>query len=110
MARLTKDNVEIGMGATTLGWSDRYSHTVIAISENKSKITLQRDKAVRLTQPEFIPGGFSAICTNNSDIKYDITPDPKGSLTYVYAKKNGEYFDGGKPVIVGRSEYYDYNF
>lgn len=57
MARLTKDNVKLGMGATTLGWSD-----------------------------------------------------PKGYLTYVYAKKNGEYFDGGKPVIVGRSEYYDYNF
>jgi hypothetical protein len=109
MARLTKDNVELGMGATTLGWSDRHSHTVIAISENKNKITLQRDKAVSLTKPEFTPGGFSAVCINNVDIEYEITPDPNGGLINVYSKKNGEYwFD--KPVIVGRNEYYDHNF
>lgn len=109
MPRLTKDNVELGMGVTVLGYSDRHSYTVVKISENKSKVTLQRDKAVRLTQPEFIPGGFSAVCINNVDIEYEITPDPNGGLRDVYSKKNGEYwFD--KPVIVGRNEYYDYNF
>jgi len=55
MVRLTKDNVELGLGVTVLGYSDSHSYTVVKISENRSKVTLQRDKAVRLTQPKFIP-------------------------------------------------------
>lgn len=63
--RMNKDNVELGLGVTVLGYSDRHSYTVVKISENKSKVTLQRDKAVRLTQPEFIPAYASTMPTSN---------------------------------------------
>jgi len=45
---MNKDNVELGLGVTVLGYSDRHSYTVVKISENKSPST-------RLNQPEFIP-------------------------------------------------------
>jgi len=63
--RMNKDNVELGLGVTVLGYSDRHSYTVVKISENKSKVTLQRDKAVRLTKPEFIPAYASTMPTSN---------------------------------------------
>lgn len=57
--RMNKDNVELGLGVTVLGYSDRHSYTVVKISENKNKVTLQRDKAVRLIKPKFIPAYVS---------------------------------------------------
>jgi len=76
--RMNKDNVELGLGVTVLGYSDSHSYTVVKISENKSKVTLQRDKAVRLTQPEFIPAYASTMPTlNMKSLPIPTTSTPK---------------------------------
>jgi len=96
--RMNKDNVELGLGVTVLGYSDSHSYTVVKISENKNKVTLQRDKAVRLTQPEFIHAYASTSNMKSLPIPTTSTPKRTESIGLI------------KPVIVGRNEYYDYNF
>lgn len=108
--KLNKENVKVGLGCSVHGWSDSESYTVIKVSKTIHKITVQRDHAERLTKPEFIPGGFGAICVNNREIEYKITPNPTDSTRDFYANKNGEYCFCKKPLSVGRFEYYDYNF
>lgn len=108
--RLTKDNVEVGMGVTQILWTDSHAYTVIKVSASKNVITLQRDKAIRITKPEFVTGGFSGICTNNNEIQYNIAPDSNGHIVRVTAKKNGEFHSYKNPIIIGRHEQYDYNF
>lgn len=96
--RMNKDNVELGLGVTVLGYSDSHSYTVVKISENRSKVTLQRDKAVRLTKPKFIPVYVSTSNMKSLPIPTTSTPKRTESIGLI------------KPVIVGRNEYYDYNF
>lgn len=108
MEVLTRENAQVGMGITLHGWSDSTPYTIIRISGQR--IYIQEDKATRLTDPKFIPGGFSAYCTNNYEIKYDITPDPEGFQTCLYPKKNGTYYHHKKPITIGRNYFYDYNF
>lgn len=108
MATLTKDNAEVGMGITLHSWTDSNPYTIIRISGQR--IYIQADKVVQLTAPQHVPGGFSGVCINNREIKYDISPDPAGYKTCLYPKKDGTYYNEKKPVTIGRYYFYDYNF
>jgi hypothetical protein len=107
---LSPKTVKVGDGVTTCGYSDCESFTVVAVTP--CGITIQRDKANLLTKPEIIPGGFMGYCTNNRELKYDITPDPKGYKERArWSNKKGRYItSGGKRVSEGRYEFYDYSF
>lgn len=108
----------IGMGATEIWYSDRKAGTIIAVSKNGKRITWQQDKATLKTgyKPEFVPGGFSAICTNNHNLDYDYELDPAGRIEIYSLRKNGYWIKqgdspSGRRLSIGhRSEYYDYNF
>lgn len=102
------DSIKVGDGVTVLCWTDRHAYTVISVSPKGFKA--QRDKVTRITKPEFIPGGFSGICTNNNEIKYEYEKDPSGHIISVRLRKNGFYQYGNQKLSSGRHEYYDYNF
>ena len=55
--------IRVGDGVTLNLYSDSQAHTVIA--RTGRTLTIQRDKAIRDPnfKPEWVPGGFSAICT-----------------------------------------------
>lgn len=63
-------------------------------------------------KPEFVPGGFSAICTNNAMQQWIIEPDPNGGMKELRLNKNGSL--GGKYNVHTFSDvpikHYDYNF
>lgn len=106
--------IEVGDGATLHLYSDSYACTVI--KKTKTTITLQRDKAVLDPdfKPEWIPGGFSAICTNSEDQSYTYERNENGEI-YVchWSEKEGRYrhgSDGSMKISRGRFEHYDYNF
>jgi len=106
-------DVQVGDGVTLYLYSDSWACTVIA--KTKNSITLQRDKATLDPdfKPEFIPGGFSAHCINNSDQSYSYERDPNGATYKAYwSEKEGRYkcWQGEAPVGNGRNERYDYNF
>lgn len=106
--------IEVGDGVTICLYSDMEAHTVIA--RTAKTITIQRDKAIRdpKFKPNWEPGGFSAICTNNEEQEWTYERDPNGRTQRCYwSEKNGRWQTGGDgsiPVIRGRHEFYDYNF
>lgn len=107
--KLTKENAQVGLGVTIHYYTDSRPYTIAKI--RGSHIYIKSDKVTRLTKPEIIPGGFSGVCVNNHQIKYEITEDPQcTNLTVLCPKRNGEYHYNGRPVTVGRQYFYDYNF
>jgi hypothetical protein len=109
---LTPVNAKVGDGATVNLWSDRYAGTIAKVT--KATITIRRDKAIKDPnfKPEFIPGGFVAHCTNQSEQAYTYEPDENGNLTTIYwSKKYNRYgTPGNLTASKGRHEFYDYNF
>lgn len=73
-----------------------------------------RDKATLNPdfKPEFIPGGFAAHCTNQSEQSYTYEPDEKGEVTtFHWSDKFQRYGQPGNLTLSkGRHEFYDYNF
>lgn len=110
--RLTPANVKIGDGATVNLYTDRHAGTIVKIT--KCSITIRRDKATLSPdfKPEWIPGGFSAHCTNNNDQTYTYEADENGELTTLrWSKKYNRYGTPGHlTASKGRHEFYDYNF
>lgn len=106
--------IEVGDGVTMYLYSDRKAYTVIA--KTAKTITIQRDKAIRDPnfKPEWVPGGFSAICVNSNDQNWTYERNPDGEIIRCrWSEKNGRYqtgSDGSIAIGRGRHEYYDYNF
>lgn len=106
--------IEVGDGVTMYLWSDAHACTVIA--KTAKTITIQRDKAIRDPNftPEWIPGGFSAICTNSDEQSWTYERNPDGEIIRCrWSEKNGRYqtgSDGSIKIGIGRHEHYDYNF
>lgn len=103
--------IEVGDGCTLVLWTDKKAHTVIR--KTKKMIVMQRDKAIKSPnfKPEWVEGGFSAICTNQNEQEYTYEKDPNGStIRAFWSEVNGCYMHDGCKVINGRHEFYDYNF
>lgn len=109
---LTPATVKVGDGVTINLWSDRHAATIIKVTAKT--VTVRRDKATLNPdfKPEFIPGGFAAHCTNQSEQSYTYEPDENGEVrTFRWSDKYQMY---GQPrnltLSKGRQEFYDYNF
>ena len=109
---LTPATVKVGDGVTINLWSDRHAATVIKVTAKT--VTVRRDKATLNPdfKPEFIPGGFAAHCTNQSEQRYTYEPDEKGEIrTFHWSDKFQRYGQPGNLTLSkGRHEFYDYNF
>lgn len=97
---------EVGMGATIYLYSDRKAATVIAVSANGKKVTVQMDKATRVAA--YMVGDPPA---------YKYERDPQGQVMEFSLRKNGRFVlvgdsaTGGLFVKFGaRREYYDRHF
>lgn len=106
--------IEIGQGASVCGWSDSRAYTVIKVSRNGKKITLQRAIATKSKDfiPEWIEGGFAGHCVNNNEQTYTYEANPKGNIVHAYLRKNGRFYVDGCSLVNldGYNEFYDYNF
>jgi hypothetical protein len=106
------NNVEVGLGVTTHGYSDAHAYTII--HKTKKTITIQRDDAeLDNWKPEIIIGGFFGHCTNQSTQKYIYKCNIENPTTILHADKNGNFKESGLKypnVTLGRNEFYDYNF
>lgn len=106
--------LEVGDGVTMHLWSDAHACTII--SKTAKTLTIQRDKAIRdpAVKPEWVLGGFSAICTNSDEQSWTYERDPDGEIIRCHwSEKNGCWqagSDGSIRISRGRHEHYDYNF
>lgn len=112
----------IGEGVTEQWYSDAKAHTIIAISSNGRKITIQRDKAKLMNaansgEPDalkFYAGGFCGHTEGRQ--RYEYEADPAGAIAVYTFRKNGRWVKAGAAMhngtylTAGRSEFYDFNF
>lgn len=107
-----KENAKVGQGVGVKYYTDIKSHTIINVSPNGNTIKIQRDEVTRKTMPEWIVGGFSAHCTNNNEIEWDIKEDKNGEIEIAHwSEKYKQYRVNGYLVVLqGHIEKFDYNF
>ena len=97
-----QQGLEVGDGATVNLYSDSHAGTIIRRTEKS--LWIQRDEATRIDS-----NGMSD-CQ-----EYSYKPDPNGTVYHArWSEKYGCFmwggFKDGKPISVGRHEYYDYSF
>lgn len=100
--------------ANHYGYSDVNPYEVVRRVSDKTlevrEMKAERDPSYR---PEFVPGGFSAVCVNQQDQRWIIISNPDAGITRIRLRRDGtwrracgELFKlSDKPV-----KYYDYNF
>jgi len=99
--------------ANHLGYSDVNPYEIIrAISDKTIEIremNAERDESVKL---DFVVGGFSAICTNQRDQEWKITPDETAPVIRIRLGKHGWKDKHGRKFQLGSVpvKFYDYNF
>jgi hypothetical protein len=109
---LTPANAKVGDGATVNLWSDRHAGTIVKVT--KATITIRQDKAIKDPdfKPEWVTGGFSAVCLNSEDQAWSYEPDENGRLYTIHWSRKGNRYGtyGNLTASKGRHEHYDYNF
>ena len=112
---------KVGDRANERGYTDVRPCTVVKVERNGSRVIVRSDKFERNkdSKPEFVPGGFAGHCTNQHEIKYDISEDLNGyEAAYTLRKWRGRYCwtaagcspDGRNQIGKGWRAFYDYNF
>lgn len=104
-------DIAVGDGVTLRYYSDAEAYTVI--KRTASTITVQRDKATLDPnfKPEWDVGGFAGHCTNQNEQTYSYERNENGAIkTLRYSKKHGRFMFLEKAILLGRHEFYDYNF
>lgn len=95
------------------GWSDVTPYEVIRVISEKT-IEIREMKAERDPSytPEFVPGGFSAVCTNQRDQQWIITPDDTAPVIRARLRKDGRFWSahGSHRLNDTPIRFYDYNF
>lgn len=104
------DGMEVGDHANVRLWTDVEPCTII--KRTAKTITVRYDKAVKdpAWTPEWITGGFSAICTNDGEQKWIISEDPDGQIGVFRRRKNGWFDRSDCCLTPGWRKYYDHNF
>lgn len=86
---------------------------VTIIKKTATTLTVRYDKARRDPnwKPEWVEGGFSAVCLNDDKQKWIIEPDLDGRVeTFRWHKNEHCYMNNGCKLRPGWNKYYDYNF
>lgn len=89
------------------------SNPCTVIRRTKTTATVRYDKAERNPdwKPEWVIGGFSAICTNDDEQEWIITEDPNGSTERFYwSDRENCFVHNGCRLTPGWYKYYDFNF
>ena len=117
MTNVTQNfNPEIGDKAAVYYFTDVQPCTVI--KRTKKFVTVQMDdyKLNKDSKPEIIAGGFAGHCTNQRELKYDITRNENGGTLKFGLRENGIWCRCGdtcrNPTALGKGwrAFYDYNF
>ena len=100
--------------ANMYGWSDVEPFEVVRVISDKTievrPMDAERDESVKL---QWAVGGFSAVCLNDHDQKWDIKSNPANPVVRIrlsakkgWQDKHGRRFGLSKKPV----KYYDHNF
>mgnify|MGYP001567304673 CR=1 FL=1 len=96
----------VGMGATILFWTDRKAATIVAVSADGKRVSVQEDRATRTDK-----NGMSEAQA------YAYEPNLEATILVFTLRKNGRYIQQGAAMTSGlclgigfRDAYHDYSF
>lgn len=100
--------------AAHIGYSDINPFEIVRHVSDKT-VEIREMNAERDPEwnPEFVPGGFSAVCTNNRQQRWVITSQPDGRTFRIRKHADGRWLDkyGAKYILCDKPvKFYDYNF
>jgi hypothetical protein len=100
------------MFANMIGYSDVEPFEIVRRISDKTieirEMDAERDDSVKM---EFIPGGFSAHCSNQHDQKWFIKSNPSNPVIRIRLGKKGWMGKRGRYVLDSKPiKFYDYNF
>ena len=104
--------VECGF-ANHIGYSDVTPYEIIRVVSPRCIEVREMDaKLADGQKPEIIPGGFSGHCTNQRELKYDITSNESNRVVRLRFGKKGWKAATGERFAVDAApiRFYDYNF
>lgn len=100
--------------ANHYGYSDVNPYEVVRVISDKTievrEMKAERDESFK---PDFVVGGFSAVCTNQCSQKWIITSDESNPVIRIRKSKNKGWQDKhGRSFDLADqpSKFYDYNF
>ncbi len=100
--------------ANHYGYSDVNPYEVVRqISDKTIEIRAMNAERDPEYKPEFVVGGFSAMCLNQQEQKWIISSKPDARVIRIRLRKDGRWYDahgdrytlGVRPI-----KFYDYNF
>ncbi|MGL6289261.1 MAG: hypothetical protein ACRC2H_01075 [Silanimonas sp.] len=104
------------MSTTIPRYANHQGHTdvtpfevVRVISETTIEIREMDSKLAEGEKPHFLQGGFAAHCTNQRELKYDITSNPSNRVIRIRKSTNG-WGKGKFRLSDTPIRFYDYNF
>lgn len=104
--------MEVGDHAHVCHWSDVSPVTIV--KKTATTLTVRFDKAERDPnwKPEWVVGGFSAVCLNNDDQKWIIEEDQNGKTEVFRWHKRANRYENqiGERLYPDWQKKYDYNF
>jgi hypothetical protein len=106
----------VGMGATILGWTDRYPATITGVVKDKDGkvfwIVVREDRAVRTDKRGMDECQSYEFTTDPDGSRSEFKKDRKGMWREVRMGEKGRMvFTGGKGLRIGeRDKYYDFSF
>jgi len=99
--------------ANHYGWTDITPYKIVKHVSDKT-LEIRRMKAERCGDwtPEFVQGGFSAICVNQTDQRWFITSDSEEPVLRIRRHKDGRWYHRQSlfRLAVEPIYFYDYNF
>ena len=107
---------KVGDHAHVLYYSDIHPCTVVKRTKKFVWVQMDNYKLAEGEKPNIIPGGFAGHCTNQRQLKYDITRNLKGAVSKFGLRANGKWCRCGQhdanPTSLGKGwrAFYDYNF
>ena len=104
---------QVGLFANFVGWSDQEPYEIVKIISKKTIEIRAMDISKNKTKMQFVPGGFSAHCTNLYDQDYDYFSNEDNPIFRIRLHKNGGWnsASGSRHSISEEPvKFYDFNF
>lgn len=99
--------------ANMIGYSDIEPYEVVrVINEKTLEIRMMHAELDPEWKPEFVPGGFSAICVNHESQKWIISPAVDCQTIRIRRHKDGRWYSNGNRFALSDKprKRHDYNF
>jgi hypothetical protein len=109
---LESEGTTMAKYANHYGYSDINPYEVIKMTPKTILVREMKSELDPNFKPQYVKGVFSAVCVNQHEQNWIITPDENAPIERAYGRKDGfHYIKRGKLVLSDIPvKYYDYNF